>query len=87
MERILHVNPDVLKIDKSLVCDIDTSRVRHAMVAALTVLAGEVGVSLIAEGIETSAELAALCALGVGYGQGFYLARPHEPPSDRAWSD
>lgn len=83
LERILRVNPDVLKIDKSLVRDIDTSRVRHAMVSALTVFAAEVGVSLVAEGIETDAELAALCALGVGYGQGFYLARPH-PPSPRS---
>lgn len=81
LERILHVNPDVLKIDKSLVRDIDTSPVRHAMVAALSVFAEQVGVSLVAEGIETSAQLTALCALGVGYGQGFHLAGPHDPPS------
>lgn len=79
LERILNVNPDVLKIDKSLVRDIDTSPVRHAMVAALTVFAAQVDVSLVAEGIETSGQLSALCALGVGYGQGFHVARPHDP--------
>lgn len=78
LERILRLNPEILKIDRSLVCDIDASSTRYAMVAALQVFAEEVGVGLIAEGIETSAELAALCGLGVGCGQGFYLGRPHE---------
>lgn len=77
LERIIRTNPDILKVDKSLVRDIDTSPARHAMVGALAVVAAEVSASLVAEGIETSAELAALCGLGVDYGQGFHLARPH----------
>lgn len=78
LERILLLRPDILKIDKSLVRDVDTSSARYAMVGALTGVAAEVGAGLVAEGIETGAERATLRGLGVGYGQGFYLARPHE---------
>lgn len=78
LERILRLSPDILKIDKALVRDIDTSPQRHAMVAALRAFAAEVGAGLVAEGIETGAELATLCEVGVGCGQGFYLGVPRE---------
>lgn len=78
LERIILTSPDILKVDKSLVRDIDTSSARHAMVGALAAVAAEVGASLVAEGIETRAELATLSGLGLEYGQGFYLAKPYD---------
>ena len=49
---------------------------RLALVRALAALADETGADLIAEGIETEAELAALRTVGVRYGQGYLLGRP-----------
>ena len=49
---------------------------RQSLVRALVTLADEVGSQLIAEGIETEAELEALTDLGVRLGQGYLLGRP-----------
>jgi EAL domain-containing protein (putative c-di-GMP-specific phosphodiesterase class I) len=50
--------------------------VRHALAMALVAFAGDTGAQIVAEGVETTAELAALRRLGVPYGQGFHLSRP-----------
>jgi EAL domain-containing protein (putative c-di-GMP-specific phosphodiesterase class I) len=72
----LQLDPDILKIDVSIVRDVDRHRGRRALASALTRFAEEMGMAVIAEGIETQAEFATLLELGVGFGQGFYLAEP-----------
>lgn len=80
---ISEVRPEWLKVDLSLVRGVDTDEVRKSLIESLVSLAGRVGAKLIAEGIETAEELAALKDLGVRYGQGFLLAEPSEPfPND-----
>ena len=59
---------------------VDADPARRAMVGAMVKFAAETGCTLIAEGIETEAELATLRALGVGLGQGYLLGRPQ--PAD-----
>ncbi len=65
-----------MKIDISLVRGIDADRAKRAMTSALTSFADEMGIEIVAEGIETKAELDTLLDIGVGLGQGFYLAEP-----------
>ncbi|MGY1686798.1 putative bifunctional diguanylate cyclase/phosphodiesterase [Geodermatophilus sp. SYSU D00867] len=67
---------DVLKIDKSFVDGVATSPEDHAVIGAIVQLGQTLGLDLVAEGIETADELAALRGLGVGYGQGYHLGRP-----------
>ena len=76
LQHILALAPDVIKLDIALVRGIDHDRARAALARALTHFAADAGALLIAEGIETPAELTALRDLGVGLGQGFFLGRP-----------
>jgi EAL domain-containing protein (putative c-di-GMP-specific phosphodiesterase class I) len=79
--HILKLAPDFIKLDGELIKSIDIDPVRRSLAAALMRFAEETGAVLIAECIETPAELHALRELGVRYGQGFHLARP-APASD-----
>ncbi|WP_231956941.1 MULTISPECIES: EAL domain-containing protein [unclassified Actinoplanes] len=76
LQHILRLRPDLIKLDISLVRDIDTDPVKTALGRCLNDFATGIGARLIAEGIETAAELARLRELGVAYGQGYHLARP-----------
>jgi EAL domain-containing protein (putative c-di-GMP-specific phosphodiesterase class I) len=76
LRHIVHLGPDLLKLDVSLIRDLDRDDVRRAVVEALTSFAARIGANVIAEGIETTAELAALQDIGVGFGQGYFLGRP-----------
>jgi EAL domain-containing protein (putative c-di-GMP-specific phosphodiesterase class I) len=76
LRQIVAVRPSYLKLDRSLVCDIDHDADRAALVGALVGYAAQVGGLLVAEGIESSAELRRLRELGVPLGQGFHLGRP-----------
>ena len=58
------------------IVDIDGDRAKRALTSALVSFGEEMGVGIVAEGIETREELETLIALGVPYGQGFYLAPP-----------
>lgn len=74
--HILQLQPDIIKLDQSLVQGIDGDRGRRALAAALTGFARDTGSDVVAEGVETDAELAVLRALGIKAGQGYLLGRP-----------
>jgi EAL domain-containing protein (putative c-di-GMP-specific phosphodiesterase class I) len=76
LHHILELRPQYVKLDISLVRNIDSDPARQAMVTGMAHFAESVGCALIAEGIETENELTALKLLHVQYGQGFFLARP-----------
>ena len=76
LEKIAHLNPNYLKLDRQLIKDIDSSYIRREMARALKAFADKIGSTIIAEGIEREAELRTLVELGIEYGQGFLLARP-----------
>jgi EAL domain-containing protein (putative c-di-GMP-specific phosphodiesterase class I) len=80
LRHTLRLAPDIIKIDISITRNIDTDRGRRALARALITFAEEMSMTVIAEGIETQAEFDALRDLGVGYGQGFFLARPAPLP-------
>lgn len=74
--HILRLQPDVIKLDLSLTRDIDSDAGRRALAAALITFAQATGCRLVAEGVETQAELAALRTLGVQKVQGYFIGRP-----------
>jgi EAL domain-containing protein (putative c-di-GMP-specific phosphodiesterase class I) len=73
---VLHVQPDIIKLDRELIRGIDAHPVRRALASALLTFGNEIGADVIAEGIETVEQLNTLVDVGICYGQGFYLARP-----------
>jgi EAL domain-containing protein (putative c-di-GMP-specific phosphodiesterase class I) len=80
LESIAKLKPQFLKIDISLVRDLHVSLVNREMVKAIVSLGRGIGSAVIAEGIHTEEEVKALRALGVEYGQGYFLARPDSGP-------
>lgn len=79
LSQILDLRPSIIKLDRSLVHGIDTDEAKAAMVEMLGVLAGRIDAWVLAEGIETGAELERVADLGVPLGQGYHLARPAPP--------
>ncbi len=74
--HILEMSPDYIKLDISLVREIDHDPRRQALARAICGFAEELGVAVIAEGIETEAELSAVRSLGTPLAQGYHLGRP-----------
>jgi len=83
LRHVLDARPTHVKLDIGLVHGVDDDPSRRALVAGFVHFAREAGFSLIAEGIETPAELATLRLLGVELGQGYLLGRP-ERMADQA---
>ncbi len=83
-----HVNPneiDRLKIDRRFVQSIDLNVDNTMIVRAITELARGLGISLIAEGAETEAELETLMAIGCDQVQGYSVAFPMPDEQARKW--
>ena len=76
LQHILQLRPDIIKLDMCLTRHIDADAARRSLASALVRFASETGALLVAEGIETEAELLTLRALGVQLGQGYLLGRP-----------
>ena len=76
LKQVVELLPEFVKIDRSLIIDIHRDRHRQALVAALAGFAAEIGANLIAEGVESRAELAWLRDADIGLAQGFLLGRP-----------
>jgi hypothetical protein len=73
----LHQFPaDKLKLDRSFVCDMDRRRDVRDIVSAVTALAHQLGLEVIAEGVETQGQLAQVRALGCEYVQGYFFSKP-----------
>ncbi len=81
LEYLSRLPVDLVKIDRSFVQRIASSRGDEAIVAAVVDVAAAVGVGTLAEGVETRAELDQLRSLGVQQGQGF-LVSPAIPAED-----
>lgn len=76
LARLKHMPVDILKIDRSFVRDVDTDRDAASMVSAMIALAQNLGMSALAEGIETEGEWRFLVDRGCLLGQGYYFSRP-----------
>ncbi|MBA2768926.1 MAG: EAL domain-containing protein [Sporichthyaceae bacterium] len=80
LQHILNLRPDTIKLDTSLTSGINVDPARRALATALLIFGWDISAEIVAEGIETAEELETLRALGVPYGQGYYLGRPGPYP-------
>lgn len=76
LELLAEYQPDIIKLDMGLVRDIDTSKPRQAIVRGVMGMCAELGIRVLAEGIETPAERDFLRAAGVRLMQGYLFCKP-----------
>ena len=76
---------DSLKIDRSFVAHLHQGSADAAVVSAIIQLGGTLHKAVVAEGIETEAQMQQLRELGCGYGQGFHLASPLSEAAAGEW--
>ncbi len=79
LHHLLAIRPSILKLDRSLIENIDRDEAKVALVELLSVLAGRIDAWLLAEGVERAAEAIALRRLGVPLAQGWLFGRPGQP--------
>ena len=75
------LKPEYVKIDMHFIQGIDHDQVKAQFVRSIQCIAEKSGTRVIAEGIETQAELLTVRDLGVACGQGYHIARPHPTPT------
>ncbi|MEY4511057.1 MAG: hypothetical protein RLZZ450_3179, partial [Pseudomonadota bacterium] len=80
LKYIADLSPQVVKLDRGLIMNMQKGTRQHRLVRALVRLCEELGTKVVAEGIETEAEAEAVMDTGAHYGQGFFYARPSFPP-------
>lgn len=76
LRHILELKPQIMKLDRSLITEIDKRFDLRSMAKALIEFASDMGIKVVAEGIETKEELNLLDELGVSEAQGYLLGRP-----------
>ncbi len=80
---------DKLKIDRQIIINIDQDKPRQAILAGILLIAKELGISVVCEGVETVQEYKYLKEQGIRYMQGYFFARPKiealTPASEIDW--
>jgi EAL domain-containing protein (putative c-di-GMP-specific phosphodiesterase class I) len=79
------LEPDIVKLDMALVRGIDQKPVQQKLVKSMTSLCKDMGLLVVAEGIETPAERDALIGLGCDLLQGYLFAHPGPPFPHAEW--
>jgi diguanylate cyclase (GGDEF)-like protein len=79
LQQVMRIHPDIIKLDRSLVANVDSDPAKAALVDSFVRFAARTGAVVCAEGVETPEELRVLADLDVTYGQGFGIARPAAP--------
>jgi EAL domain-containing protein (putative c-di-GMP-specific phosphodiesterase class I) len=85
LQYISALAPEIVKLDRELIrgCARDTRS--FTLLRSMTSLCHSMNARIIAEGIETEAELEAVLEAGVDFGQGYLLAKPATPPPSISW--
>jgi EAL domain-containing protein (putative c-di-GMP-specific phosphodiesterase class I) len=78
LHHILELGADIIKLDISLIRNIDTDTSRKALTAALLAYAKETSCEVLAEGVETKQEFSELVRLGIKKIQGYFISQPLE---------
>jgi len=76
LARILHVRPDIIKIDRGLIKDIPSDYYKQELFKSLVTMAKKTGSLVIAEGVETHEEAVTSLELGANFLQGYYISKP-----------
>lgn len=83
LHTISEILPDIIKIDRSVIKDIDTSKVKESMLKGLILIARETGSLIVAEGIEKKEEADVLKRNQVDLAQGYFYAKPGNMEKER----
>ncbi|RDW19403.1 EAL domain-containing protein [Oceanobacillus chungangensis] len=76
LQTLVHLKPEFIKIDRSLIRQIESHSEKRNIVELLVEFACKTNTKVIAEGIESSSELACIKQLGIHMGQGYALGKP-----------
>jgi EAL domain-containing protein (putative c-di-GMP-specific phosphodiesterase class I) len=76
LRHIVELHPDIIKIDRSLVSGSDSDRARRTVITTFVLMALDMQATVVAEGVETPAELSCVSGLGVDQAQGYLIGRP-----------
>jgi EAL domain-containing protein (putative c-di-GMP-specific phosphodiesterase class I) len=82
LDRIPVIQPDIIKIDRSLVMNLHEDYYRQEIFKSLVQLSQKIGALALAEGVETEEETLTSLELGADLLQGFYFSKPQEPSTD-----
>jgi len=74
-----HLEPDVVKVDMTLVRDVDSSPTKQKLMESIISLCHDLKIQIVAEGVETERERNTLISLGGDLCQGYFFARPDRP--------
>ena len=75
-ERILELKPTFLKIDGTLIKDIDKNRTKREIVSAINILAQNMGIKTVAEFVSSKEIFDIVNEMGIDYSQGYYISEP-----------
>lgn len=76
LNSILEISPEIIKIDRSVISDIDNNKIKESMLRGLLLIAKESGSFVVAEGIESKGEAMVLSRHNVDFAQGYFYAKP-----------
>lgn len=79
------LEPEIVKIDMTLVRDVDKLPVKQRLIESITSLCGEMGIMVVGEGVETKEERDTLIELGCDLFQGYYIAKPDRAFPEFRW--
>jgi EAL domain-containing protein (putative c-di-GMP-specific phosphodiesterase class I) len=79
LQTMAELEPDFIKLGMSLTRHLERSLVKQKLIGTLREFCQQAGIGLVAEGIETRAQLDVLLALGITHGQGYLFAHPGSP--------
>ncbi|MBD5146406.1 MAG: EAL domain-containing protein [Ruminococcus sp.] len=78
MNRIMLVNPDIIKIDRAIISNIESNSYNQEVFKSIINTAKRIGALTVAEGVETVDEVITCMLMGVDYFQGFYFSKPEQ---------
>jgi EAL domain-containing protein (putative c-di-GMP-specific phosphodiesterase class I) len=79
------LEPELIKLDMSLIRNIDQHPMKRSLVRSVTLLCKELGLLVVAEGVETRAERDVVVECGCDLVQGYLIAKPGRPFPTYAW--
>jgi EAL domain-containing protein (putative c-di-GMP-specific phosphodiesterase class I) len=79
------LEPEIVKLDMSLIRDAHQNSTKQKVIRSMTALSKDMGMIVVAEGVETTAERDVLIELGCDYLQGYFFARPGPPFPEVKW--
>jgi EAL domain-containing protein (putative c-di-GMP-specific phosphodiesterase class I) len=85
LKYIADLRPEIVKIDRDLIQGVVQGDRSFKLLCSIVALCREMNAKVIAEGVETVTELAAVTAAGADYVQGYLFGRPATPPPDLIW--